>query len=394
MPEFTDKSKCTGCTACASICSQKCIQMKKDDAGFEFPEFADPSRCIACGACERVCPVLAKESGDGEASTTAYAAFSKNDILRRESSSGGIFSELATAILQEGGIVYGASYDDKGVVRHVAIEDEKALGKLRGAKYSQSILGDSFQIIKTQLNSGRKVLFSGTPCQVAGLKALLKKEYDNLICIDFVCHGVPSPMVWEKYLKYRAKIDNDSILPKYINLRNKESGWSNYSYSIEFAYDGEKRYLCKNKQDPFMNLFVNDFILRESCSDCCFKGFSRASDITLGDFWGIWDIDSEMDDNKGTSLILIHSIKGNRMLETIAENIKMRRVTLDQAASQNPSLLKSSVHKTNRENVLKVIRSDDFRAILPMLIRVEQSKKRSSIEMVKNVFKKYLKKYL
>ena len=388
MPKLADKSQCTGCTACASICPRQCIQMKKDDAGFEFPEVIEQSACIACGACERICPVLAnKKTEESHSSTFAYAAFSINDSLRMESSSGGVFSELAVVILQLGGIIYGASYDDEGVVRHTGIEAQKELGKLRGAKYSQSILGDSFLTLKKQLDSGRTVLFSGTPCQVAGLRAFLKRDYDNLVCIDFVCHGIPSPMVWEKYVRYRSQIENGDMFPQHINLRNKESGWSNYAYSVEFTYADNTSYLCKNGDDPFMRLFVNDYILRESCSNCHFKGYKRVSDITLGDFWGIWNIDPEMDDDKGTSLILTHTAKGENMMNAVAGNIKCERVTLEQAVNRNPSMLKSSEPKPNRDIVLKTIECETFQAVLPLL-QVKPSKRRNKKEIIKNAFKK------
>ena len=388
MPKLADKSQCTGCTACASICPRQCIQMKKDDAGFEYPELIEQSACVACGACERICPVLAnKKTEESHSSTFAYAAFSINDSLRMESSSGGVFSELAVVILQLGGIIYGASYDDEGVVRHTGIEAQKELGKLRGAKYSQSILGDSFLTLKKQLDSGRTVLFSGTPCQVAGLRAFLKRDYDNLVCIDFVCHGIPSPMVWEKYVRYRSQIDNGDMFPQHINLRNKESGWSNYAYSVEFTYADNTRYLCKNGDDPFMRLFVNDYILRESCSNCHFKGYKRVSDITLGDFWGIWNIDPEMDDDKGTSLILTHTAKGENMMNAVAGNIKCERVTLEQAVNRNPSMLKSSEPKPNRDIVLKTIECETFQAVLPLL-QVKPSKRRNKKEIIKNAFKK------
>ncbi len=294
---------------------------------------------------------------------------------------------MAVVILQLGGIIYGASYDDKGVVRHIGIEDQKELGKLRGAKYSQSILGDSFLTLKKQLDSGRTVLFSGTPCQVAGLRAFLKRDYDNLVCIDFVCHGIPSPMVWEKYVRYRSQIDNGDMFPQHINLRNKESGWSNYAYSVEFTYADNTRYLCRNGDDPFMRLFVNDYILRESCSNCHFKGYKRVSDITLGDFWGIWNIDPEMDDDKGTSLILTHTAKGENMMNAVAGNIKCERVTLEQAVNRNPSMLKSSEHKPNRDIVLKTIECETFQAVLPLL-QVKPSKRRNKKEIIKNAFKK------
>ncbi len=364
MPELASKSQCTGCTACVSICPCHCIQMQKDDAGFQFPEMIEQSACIGCGACEQVCLVLADEGFDGELSTVAYAAFSKNNLLRMGSSSGGVFSELADAVLQSGGLVYGAGYDAEGTVKHICVDNKMELWKLRGAKYSQSILGDSFQILKKQLDSGRKVLFSGTPCQVAGLKSFLKRDYDNLICVDFVCHGVPSPMVWEKYIKYRAQNDNGGVAASHINLRNKESGWSKYSYSVEFTYSDNKRYLCENSADPFMRFFVGDYILREACSDCHFKGYSRVSDITLGDFWGIWDVCPEMDDNKGTSLVLLHSQKGKQLFQSASDRMEVKEVSLEQASQMNPSMLKSSVHQPDREVVLKTIAEDDFQAAL------------------------------
>ena len=364
MPELASKSQCTGCTACVSICPCHCIQMQKDDAGFQFPEMIEQSACIGCGACERSCPVMSNKGFDSDLSEVAYAAFSKNDLLRMGSSSGGIFSELADVVLQSAGLICGAEYDVEGAVKHICVDNKMELWKLRGAKYSQSILGDSFQILKKQLDSGRKVLFSGTPCQVAGLKSFLKRDYDNLICVDFVCHGVPSPMVWEKYIKYRAQNDNGGVAASHINLRNKESGWSKYSYSVEFTYSDNNRYLCENGADPFMRLFVGDYILREACSDCHFKGYSRVSDITLGDFWGIWDVCPEMDDNKGTSLVLLHSQKGKQLFQSVSDRMEVQEVSLEQASQMNPSMLKSSVHQPDREAVLKTIAEDDFQAAL------------------------------
>lgn len=364
MPKLANKSQCTGCTACVNMCPRHCIQMKKDKAGFLFPEIIEQSVCIDCGTCEQLCPVLKNKGFDSNLPVNAYAAFSKNELLRMESSSGGIFSELADVILESSGLVWGAGYNVNGMVKHICVNNKMELSKLRGAKYSQSILEDSFQILKKQLKSGKQVLFSGTPCQVAGLKAFLKQDYDNLICIDFVCHGVPSPMVWDKYIKYRAQNDNGGQIASYINLRNKESGWSKYSYSVEFLYSNDNRYLCKNSADPFMRFFVDDYILRESCSDCHFKGYNRVSDITLGDFWGIWDVCPEMDDGKGTSLVLLHSQKGKQLLQAISDKIQIQEVSLEQASQMNPSILKSSIHQPDREAVLKTIAEDEFQTAL------------------------------
>lgn len=378
MPILANKNQCTGCTACANICPKSCIEMKEDDEGFSYPVI-DNSRCISCLACERVCPILNNHTHKDE-ETKAYAALSKNDETRLESSSGGIFSELAKLILQSNGIVYGAKYDDDFKVIHTGIEDIESLKELRGAKYSQSDLSTIFQTIKTQLNNGRQVLFSGTPCQIGGLKAFLKKDYDNLYCIDFVCHGVPSPLVWKKYIEYRSQVDADNQVPEYINLRNKESGWSHYSYQVEFAYSKSNHYLCQNDKDLYMSLFVNNYILRRSCSNCYYKGYSHESDITLGDFWGIWDILPSMDDNKGTSVVFTHSNKGEKLLNSAAIHLQFNPVTLDQATMMNPSLLKSSHPKENRERVLKEISQNGFHTKEKIIEIINQDKLKSSLE--------------
>ena len=227
---------------------------------------------------------------------------------------------------------------------------------LRGAKYAQSDLGNSFIEIRNRLKNNQKVLFSGTPCQVAGLKSFLRRDYDNLICVDFVCHGVPSPMAWKEYVKYRSQIDASGQLPEKINLRSKKSGWSRYRYSNLYEYPDGNVYTALSGNDLYMKLFVGDYISRESCSNCQFKGYSRVSDITLGDFWGIWDIDPEMDDDKGTSLVLVQSEKGRKIFSEITVRICSKEMTLQQASMQNPSLLKSSPAKANRQEVLDMIR--------------------------------------
>lgn len=377
MSVLPNKNQCTGCTACVNICPQQCIQMEENVEGFLYPIIKENFECISCGLCEEVCPVL-NNNQRNLGITKAYAALSKNDKLRMESSSGGVFSEVAKLILQAGGIVYGAGYDNEFKVTHIGIEDVKLLGKLRGAKYSQSDLSSCFQTIKKQLDAERQVLFSGTPCQLAGLKAFLKRDYNNLFCIDFVCHGVPSPLAWKKYVEFRTRFDNNGNVPEYINLRNKETGWSKYSYSVEFAYSREKRYLCRNSEDLFMNLFVNNYILRRSCSDCHFKGYYRITDITLGDFWGIWDIIPEMDDNKGTSLVLTHSEKGEKLFRAIAENIRYRPVTLEEGAKMNPSILKSSLPQQSREKVLGEIVRNGFGTQEKILGTINQERFKTS----------------
>ena len=363
MPYLAKKELCTGCTACANACPVNCIEMKRDEYGFAYPAVADPAACTDCRACEAVCPVqtdVGKNSGE----PMAFAAYSKNHDLRMASSSGGVFSEIAETVIQKGGIVFGAAYDDCFNVYHTGACKPEELAALRGAKYAESWLGTVFGDIRKELDSGRLVLFSGTPCQAAGLKAFLEKDYDNLLVIDFVCHGIPSPMAWKKYVDYRAKLDNKGRLPTDINLRDNSTGWSRYRYSNRFEYDNGTEHKDLSSQSDFMRLFTQDYILRASCGNCRFKGYSRASDITLGDFWGVWDIAPEMDDDRGTSVILIQSEKGRACWERIAHRVRAAAVELEQASRQNPSMISSSKAKEERAAVLEKIRTEGFGAAL------------------------------
>lgn len=356
MPKLATKEYCTGCTACATACPKDCIMMSADQDGFQYPVFNAES-CVDCSLCEKACPVV-NPLKIAENLPKAYAAYSVDEAVRMQSSSGGIFTEIAKIVQSNGGVVYGAAYNDRFDVVHICVETEADLAKLRGAKYAQSDLRGVFPKIKASLDQGQRVLFSGTPCQVGGLKAYLRKDYEHLLTVDFVCHGVPSPVAWRSYVEYRAKEDADGVLPCNINLRSKESGWSRYQYSNVFEYGTGKRHSTRSSQSLFMKLFVGDYISRSSCSDCRFKGYSRVSDITLGDFWGIWDIDPEMDDNKGTSVLLVHSSKGHTLLRDIDSNIRCKEVSLEQASQQNPSMLVSSKANAYRETVLKRIKED------------------------------------
>lgn len=355
MPKLASEERCTGCTACQNVCPKKCIEMKSDINGFLYPNVEKQSTCIECNQCENICPIIHKKNN--EYRSVAYAAFSKNENLREESSSGGIFSEIAMQILSQDGVVYGAAYDEQFEVKHCCIDRAEDLWKLRGAKYAQSNLDSIFPDVLGKLQNGKKVLFSGTPCQVAGLKAFLRKEYANLYLVDFICHGVPSPMAWKAYIEYRTRNDANGKLPIAVNLRSKVTGWSRYQYSNVFQYEDGKTYSVKSSDSLFMKLFVGDSISRPSCENCQFKGYHRDSDITLGDFWGIWDIAPEMDDNKGTSAVLIQSAKGADLWNTIHENVKVREVDLKEVSLQNPSLLYSSKANPNREEVLEKIRN-------------------------------------
>lgn len=333
--------------------------MHNDKYGFSHPKIINAQECINCKLCEQSCPIVNKRNLDDK-ETIALAAFTKDEEIRKESSSGGIFTEIAKYVLLNNGVVFGAAYSNNWHVEHIEVKEVGNLNKLRGAKYSESKLGNTYDRIKKYLNKDILVLFSGTPCQVAGLKSFLKRDYSNLICIDFICHGIPSPVAWSNYIQERMKLDGVNHKPISINQRSKITGWSNYNYSCVIEYENNLKYQSLSGSDMYMKLFCNDYILRESCANCHFKGFDRCSDITLGDFWGIWNIDVKMDDNMGTSLIMLHSVKSKDLITNISDKIVLKEVSLEDASRENPAILYSSKEKYEREKVLDNICNGNF----------------------------------
>lgn len=378
MIDKLKKQQCTGCTSCASICPKQCITMVKGSEGFNYPQI-DSSKCIECQLCEQVCPVI--YSNQLHDDMKSYAVINKNDEVRNKSTSGGFFSVIAEYVLDKDGYVVGAGYDNHYVVKHMIVNSKDELNKLREAKYSQSELNDCFVKIKELLDNNLWVLFSGTPCQVGGLKAFLRKDYERLITVDLVCHGVPSPLVWKKYVEYRSHCDNDDQLPQYIHLRSKISGWSRYNYSVVFDYD-DKQYQKLNSQDSFMKAFVGNMCLRSSCYDCHFKGLNRVSDFTLGDYWGIWDQIPDMDDNKGTSLVFIHSIKGKEIFNGVKDQCIYQEVDSQISVEQNPSMLVSSSRNGARDRFIEDINKFDFEEIIKKYNLVHKEMKVSLLRRI------------
>ena len=319
-----NKKDCCGCTACAHICPVKCIEMKEDKEGFLYPA-VDNEKCIRCHKCERVCPIGNLINYNNE--TKTFIGYNKNEEIREKSSSGGIFSLAAEWIIEQNGVVFGAAFDENFEVCHIAAENEEELSKLRGSKYVQSRLGDAYPKVKQYLENNRKVLFTGTGCQIAGLKKYLNKDYENLYTVDVLCHGVPSPKIWKMYLEEKKKQYNAPI--QKIEFRNKESGWKNYSVNIEFA--DNQRYCIKFYEDKYMQMFLGNIDLRPSCHNCRFKGFPRISDMTIGDSWGIENYMPDMDDDRGTSVIVVNSLKGKQMLEAVVGSLNLREASLDKA---------------------------------------------------------------
>lgn len=313
MIQITDKQNCCGCEACVQRCPKQCITMQSDHEGFLYPK-VNEEICIHCGLCEKVCPII--NTTTEREPLKILGAKANNDEIVRKSSSGGIFSLIAEKVLNQNGVIFGAKFDKNWNVVHDYTDNINELDVFRRSKYVQSLIGDTFQKAEDFLKAGRLVLFTGTPCQIKGLKLFLRKDYKNLLTVDFVCHGVPSPAVWNMYLDAYIKktgIQRSNI--KQINFRDKKYGWNNFSLTIATNEISTTETLSKNL---YMRLFLSNIILRPSCYSCMAKGGKSKSDITIADFWGIEKIFPKCNDDTGYSLILVNTSKGEGFIPPLS----------------------------------------------------------------------------
>jgi coenzyme F420-reducing hydrogenase beta subunit len=315
--------------------------MQPDSEGFLRPR-VDEARCVSCGLCQKACPILHPPLRP-DRDPRILAVINKNDRDRDRAASGGVFILLARNVLKEGGVVFGAAFQPDFSVAHEAAETEEAVLRFCGPKYSQSRIGTTYPQAKTLLEQGRPVLFSGTPCQIAGLRSFLKKDYPQLLTVDIICHGVPSPGVWQRYVQERTRKDGGTA-PDQISFRSKRNGWS--GYEMVFRYP-DREYRVHHRQDPFLRGFLRELYLRPSCYQCAAKGIRRPSDITLGDLWGCRALCPELFDDKGTSLVLVHSEKGCAVWDALGDQIRVMPVT-EEAFRYNPATIRSMVPHPNR----------------------------------------------
>jgi coenzyme F420-reducing hydrogenase beta subunit len=335
-------AKCCGCSACYAVCPKRAITMKPDVEGFLQPVI-DETLCVHCGLCEKVCPVL--HPGQKRMPLAVYAVKAKDDELRMKSSSGGMFTLLAREILRQGGIVYGAGWEKPAWrVIHKSAENEEELDELRGSKYVQSDMGNTYRQVKAQLDSGRKVLFSGCPCQIAGLKLFLQKPYDNLLCVDLICHSVASPKVFELY---KQSITSKGKLV-YFHFRDKKEGWA--PFYIRYELDNGSRVSTK-----FIDTFLGKgwalgWFCRQSCFACP-KGFSSRSDLTIADAWGCAEFAKDFADGMGVSLCFIVTAKGKECWKKVENRGECSYVPVDiQVATQDNPCAWSPVTKKDAWN--------------------------------------------
>lgn len=365
------KTNCCGCTACLQICPKQSICFQEDSLGFRYPH-VDKAKCVKCGLCEMVCPVINQNPQFEPLSV--WAAKHADEQIRVSSSSGGAFTFLAERIIDDGGVVFGAHFNANWEVVHDYTETKEGLIPFRGAKYVQSNLGNSYAQVEMFLKEGRKVMFTGTPCQIAGLKKMLRKEYNNLLTVDFVCHGVPSPEVWRRYLEEEivriGDSENTSLASSKVspvitgvNFRDKSTGWKKYSFVLNFSEAtaaGEQNTVLSStfNDNVYMRAFLLNLSLRPSCYNCPAKAGKSGADITIGDFWGIENVLPDFDDNSGVSLLMINSKFGQEFIS--ATNCILVKVNLNDALKSNSSYYSSVSEPLNRDFFLYLMKRKRF----------------------------------
>lgn len=363
MPVLAPRNLCSGCTACLAICPCNASRMEADEEGFLYP-LIDIALCTQCGLCEQICPSL--HPNPTREPLAVYAAINRDKSIRMKSSSGGIFTLLAEHTLRDGGIVFGAGWNNDLQVVHCSAMNETELADLRGSKYVQSEVRNCYREVRGWLEMERKVLFSGTPCQIAGLRSFLQKDYANLLCVDIFCFGVPSPLVFEYYKsdlekKFDAKINR-------IFFRDKENGWKQSSIVVLFN-DGSVF-----RESLYDNLFVKSFLRalcnRPSCHACPFRSLRSGADVSIGDFWGINLLSPDIDDDCGVSAVLLNSEQGQSCRTWLANGANIHLVSYTDVVKYNPMLVKSVEAHPKRDLFLRKIRGmAPFRKTVVRILR-------------------------
>ncbi len=375
MIDIKNPEDCCGCYSCVQRCPKNCINMIEDLEGFDYPK-VNTSSCVNCGICESVCPQL--HNLPLKIPLSCYAAKHRSKQVQLKSSSGGVFSSLAEYVLNNNGVVFGAAFDKNWNVFHKYIEHIEQLDELRMSKYVQSTIGNSYKEAQSFLQTNRMVLFVGTPCQIHGLKLFLKKDYKNLLAVDFVCHGVPSKKVWQKYLK-ECIIRKIKFPIQNIQFRNKRLSWETYTFTIQVDSTKSTKNNKNNSsltpsnvsnedinetlhKNPFLRGFIHDLYLRPSCYTCKNKGFSSGSDITLADFWGIKETYPHLFDKNGVSCLTVNTSQAKEYLAQI--DIEKNQVKFEDALRFNPSFINSVKCPPFRKYFFKLMNKIEFKLLV------------------------------
>ncbi len=360
--DFKKKNECCGCSACVSICPKNAMSLQKDQYGFMYP-VKDTDACVDCGLCEKVCNFNRDHKQETDFKT-AYAAVSRDAAQAAKSSSGGFFAKAAEYVINMGGCVCGAAWSlDNGEIRarHIIIENTDDIRLLQGSKYVQSEVGNCYTEIKKILEEGKKVLFSGTPCQVDGLKGFLQRDYENLITLDIVCHGVPNSDMLNDYLKYKWS----GYTPKDLCFRDKKMGWGMEGY-IKLSKNGrEKTVYISPKNSSYFSAFISGNVYRENCYRCPYAGADRPADISIGDFWGVMEEHQEYagEMKDAISAVILNSEKGREFFKGIQDSLYSCESSFERIASHNSQLRHPSECPKVREQLLDGYEKQGYKAI-------------------------------
>lgn len=371
------KEECTGCEACTNICSQNAITMKLDvEHGFKYPHI-DNEKCIECGMCKKQCPIYYEKTEctmfpfvfDDRKKMSAYAAWSRDDYLRLKSTSGGVFSELAQSILGENGVVYGAYYDTNMIVKHKNVSDMRELSCLRRSKYVQSEINYSYRKAKKDLESNKKVLFVGSPCQIAGLFSYLRKKYSNLYTVEFICLGVNSPLVYRKWINEIE--ENYKKVVKDIWFKYKTEGWRESPMHTLIEFEDGSTILLDDKSNYYMKGYLNGgYYVRKSCSNCKFMKDKRYADIVIGDYW---DVDKSIDDGKGTSIVLTLSSNGEELFNKLKCRLNYYPVEVESISAGNPRFIEPAPYNPKSEDFFRELKTSRFSDLMKKFTAEENS---------------------
>ena len=390
IQKFSVAKKCSGCMACYNICPKNVISMIEDKNGYKYPD-VDCTKCVKCNACVKVCNY--NKNSQMYDPLEIYAAVAEDTQLMKQSASGGVFSALAKSVVQQGGIVYGCAYDASGeglTVKHIRVDNIAELGKLAGSKYVQSYIGNCYNKARNDLEAGKKVLFSGTPCQIDGLRGYLKREYDNLVCIDIICHGVPNQKIFDGYIKYLEKKVGNKIVD--FKFRDKAKGWGlQGSYTYIDDRQEEKTVLLDSSESSYYQFFLGGDIYRENCYECKYAKSQRCGDITIGDFWGIEDAHPEImqanggrfDVKRGISCILLNTEKAVSMMRELDSDVlNLYESSLEKVRETNQQLKNPSKKGKHRTIVLFLFQHfgygkvEEYWKIYELLQQVKRTLKR------------------
>ena len=366
-----DKYECCGCTACEQVCAKGAISMVQDNEGFSYPVI-DKDLCVNCGLCEKVCAFSQPQYANSTL-PAVYATYLKETEERKKSSSGGIFYAIAKWILTQGGIVYGATFDNDLQLSHIGVENLNDLEKLRGSKYLQSAMGNTYKEVREQLKHGRWVYFTGTGCQVAGLKAYLRKEFPTLITSDLVCHGTPSQKLFDKHIEYLGKKVN-GIITNY-NFRNNKQWGVNEIYT----YKKDNNYRYKNTGhfalSPYLFQFMYAYSYRYSCYNCKYTQIPRQGDITLADYWGVKEFFPQIDAKSGVSLVLANNEQGNNVWEQIKDGLVYYESCVEHGAKNNGNLIKKTIEPEIRKGIYERIEREGYEKVAETIFRPKNFRK-------------------